>query len=357
MKILYIGMKNDYGDPKRGLSFERLNFFDSLVSMENGRHEVIEFAFDERLNAVGKDAMNQELVEVVNGTKPDLCFFFLFTDEIYPETIKKVGETGVVTYNWFADDHWRFSNFSKYYAPLFHWVSTTDSLAPKKYSRIDFSNVIKTQWACNPHLYKPSKNEGDLSYKHESSFVGQPHSNRRTLVKALKDSGISVDCYGNGWKNGRISHEEMVEIFYTSKVNLNFSKSSAHLKNIAKIFLHKKGGKISVAHPRRWKENLDSFLGQQREQIKGRNFEIPGSQGFLITGRADNIEEYFVDGREVVIYENASDLVEKLMYYVSHDKEREEIKKAGYMRTITEHTYEKRFQEIFTTMKLPGYTV
>ena len=352
MKILYIAMKYDYGDPKRGFSFEHYNFYDSLVEMNSRANQVIYFPFDEVMSKVGRDKMNDQLLETTRREKPDLCFFILFEEEIKKDTIAKVSEIAP-TFNWFCDDHWRFEIFSKYYAPYFSWVATTDSQAVKKYHKIGYKNVIKTQWACNHFLYKPI----DLAtvYKvYDASFVGQPHGDRKKVIEKIKRAGIEVKCWGEGWPSGRISQDKMLEIFSQSKINLNLTKSSGVInwKTPLKIFLHKKGGKIKLAAPKRWLSNLRSILGQRREQIKGRNFEIPGCGGFLLTGYADNLEDYYEIGKEIVIYKDTNDLINKIKYYLEHDEERETIAQAGYRRTLRDHTYEKRFNEIFKIIGL-----
>ncbi len=352
MKIFYVALKYDYGDAKRGYGFEHYNFYDSLVKMDSGRHKILYFPFDEVISEAGRDGMNKKLLDVVYKERPDLCFFLLFTDEIKQETIKEITEkSGAITFNWFADDHWRFDNFSKHWAPLFHWVSTTDSKAPEKYYRIGYKNVIKTQWACNHFLYKPTtNNQQPITYQYDVSFVGQPHSNRRGIAEKLAENGINIECWGKGWSNGRISQKKMIEIFSASKINLNLSKSSNYLniKSIARIFLSKRSdGKIIFNNPKSWLDNFKSLLGHQREQIKGRNFEIPGCRGFLLTGSADNLTDYYKDGKEIVIFKDNKDMIEKIKYYSAYENEREKIANAGYERTLKDHTYEKRFNEIF----------
>lgn len=354
MKILYVALKFDYGVPKRGFSFEHYNFYDSLVKMEGGQHEVVYFAFDEIMGAVGQKEMNSKLLEKAKEVKPDLCFFFLFTDEIYPETIKKITDSGILTYNWFADDHWRFPIFSRFYAPNFSWVSTTDSQAVEKYKKVGYQNVIHTQWACNHFMYSPKPLEsGNKKYAHEVSFVGQPHSDRRRLVEELNQANIKVDCFGGGWPNGRVSQEEMIEIFSQSKINLNPTKSSGgvDVNSLAKILISKKQGNYKVNSPWEWPNYFRSFLGRRREQIKGRTFEIPGCGGFLISGLADNIFDYYIPDKEMVFYKKQEDLVDKVKYYLKHESERISIAQAGYERTVREHTYEVRFKEIFKIVK------
>ena len=352
MKILYIAMKYEYGKQELGYSFEHYNFYDSLVKMENGKHQIVYFSFDEILEKNGKGEMNKQLLETVWREKPDLCFFFLFEDEIKKEMIKEITKkSGSITFNWFADDHFRFYNFSKYYAPLFHWVSTTDSQAPEKYHKIGYKNVIKTQWACNHFLYKPY-NSTEI---YDVSFIGQPHGNRREVIEKVKKTGIDIKCWGKGWPNGRISQEEMIKIFFQSKINLNLTKSSGNInfRALVSIFLKRElDGSLKFLSPKYWFPNFQSLLARKREQIKGRNFEIPGSGGFLLTSEADNLRDYYQDGKEIVIYKNTNDMIDKIKYYLEHNEEREAIARAGYERTLREHTYEKRFNEIFKTIGL-----
>jgi len=352
MKILYVALKYDYGNPKRGFSFEHYNFYDSLVKMEQEKHQIVYFPFDEIMIQKGKMKMNKELLKTTRREKPDLCFFFLFRDEVKKETIKTITQKySTKTFNWFADDHFRFCNFSKYYAPLFNWVSTTDSEAIEKYKKIEYKNVIKTQWACNKALYKPF----DLPKTYEVSFIGQPHSERKDVVDLIKRAGISVECRGNGWEKGRISQDEMIKMFSQSKINLNLTKSSNRnsFRSIFSIFLKKElTGQIRITNPKYWFRNFQSILAKKRNQVKGRNFEIPGSGGFLLTSNADNLNDYYRDGKEIIVYKNTDEMIEKIKYYLGHNKEREAVARAGHKRTLQEHTYEKRFNDIFKIMGL-----
>ena len=347
MKILYCAMKYDYGAPARGgYSLEHYNFYESLRRYQNHRHEIFYFPFDEIMREVGQDEMNRRLLAAVRDHKPDFCFFVLFKDEITKATLAKLKQkTSTITYNWFCDDHWRFHNFSKHYAPLFHFISTTDSQAPAKYRAIGYTNVIKTQWACSPAVYKPYP----VLKTYTASFLGQPYGDRPRLIAALTKAGIPVTCYGPGWPAGRVWGEEMVKKFSASKINLNFAKSSGRdWKGLAKVFLNKTAGCYRLNPISSWLDELRSYRDRVViKQIKTRNFEVPGSGGFLLTDAADNVDEYYTDGKEIVIFKNISDLIEKARYYASHDAEREAIAKAGYERTLREHTYEKRFDDIF----------
>ncbi len=353
MKVLFCGLKYEYGKKQSGLSFEYQNFYEVLNGMQGV--ETAMFAIDERMEEVGREAMNTDLIREVEEKKPDLLFCFLFTEEIKKETISHItNKTKTKTFNWFADDHWRFPIFSKVWAPLFSKVSTTDSKAVEKYKAIGI-NVIKTQWAANTNLYRPtSYNPPATSYN--ITFVGKNYGNRAGYINYLKEQKLPAEGYGSGWKKGRVEFETMLQIFSNSKINLNFTESpymtaKDRVKILAKLVVKKELGKYKF-DAQHIIGNLQSAVGTQRRQIKGRTFEVPACGGFLLTGDADNIGEYYTDGKEIVVFKNKKDLAEKCKYYLEHEQERQAIAKAGYERTVREHTYELRFREIFKALGL-----
>lgn len=348
LKILYAGLRYDYGKPQRGYSYEYINFYQSLANMRGV--EVKEFALDVALREVGRDEVNRRLLTMVDAEQPDLCFFVLFTDEIKKSTIRAISQSGkTITANWFCDDHWRFESFSKFYAPELNWIVTTDIQSVEKYHRLGCRNVIHSQWAIN-HF---SSNQIETPLQHEVTFIGQVHSRRKAIVSNLIRQGFRIECWGRGWRNGRVSEEEMRQIFSRSKINLNFSESSVAFswKPIAKIFFKRRANDaILLNKPSEMRGGMKSLFLNRRPQIKGRIFEVPGNGGFLLTQYADRLEDFYELGKEVAVFEDQRELVEKIRYYLAHDTERETVRRAGYERTIRDHTFEKRFEVIFRTI-------
>ncbi|TMK39897.1 MAG: glycosyltransferase family 1 protein [Actinobacteria bacterium] len=86
--------------------------------------------------------------------------------------------------------------------------------------------------------------------------------------------------------------------------------------------------------------------------MKGRNFEVPGCGGFLLTERLPHLERYFELDREIGVYDGIDDLVERIGYWMSHPRERAEVAGAGYRRVLAEHTYDHRFSAIFAELGL-----
>ena len=77
-----------------------------------------------------------------------------------------------------------------------------------------------------------------------------------------------------------------------------------------------------------------------------RLFEATGVETLLVTDWKVNLHEIFELGKEVVAYRSPEECVELVQYYLEHDKEREAIARAGQERTLREHTYYHRMQEL-----------
>lgn len=159
------------------------------------------------------------------------------------------------------------------------------------------------------------------------SFVGglsQAHPDRLSMFEnlcrqvdlqiwAMVDQGLSVllrQCYkGEAWGY------DMYRILQNSKITLN---------------LH---GKWAGCYA----NNL-------------RLYEATGVGTLLITDWKVNLHEMFEPGRELVAYRTPEECVELIKYYLKHDAEREAIARAGQERTLREHTYYQRMQELMAIL-------
>ena len=326
LRILYVAMEYDYGKHQNGQSFEHTNFYSSLV---NAGHRVTHYDFFERASKIGKKRMREEFVTFSGSDDYDLVFLFLFTDEIDSTTIEKVREvSGAPVVNWFADDHWRFDDFTSHLGSSLDLCVTTDPDSLEKYERAGIDQVFLSQWACNQYLYKPVA----ISTQRRTTFVGQPHGDRRHVISRLKKFGLDTECWGAGWPNGRLTTAEMIEVFSSSAISLNLSNSS---------------------RPSRIRTTISRAMGRggsfakRPPQIKGRTFEIPGCGGFQLAASAPHLGRYFDIGKEIAVFNSIDDLIEQTQHWLKHPVERARIAVAGYERVLTEHTYDKRFAEIF----------
>lgn len=77
-----------------------------------------------------------------------------------------------------------------------------------------------------------------------------------------------------------------------------------------------------------------------------RLFEVTGVGTCLVTDMKDNLYKLFEPGKEVVVYHSAEECAELVQYYLDHEDERHAIARAGQQRTLREHNYYHRMQEM-----------
>ncbi len=150
----------------------------------------------------------------------------------------------------------------------------------------------------------------------------------------------------HGAQGGRLggSQEEMISIFSRSEINLNLSDASTNPR-IPRLV---RGGLGRV-----WPPALERLPGGILRQVKGRNFEIPATGGFQLSGHAPGLEDYFEPDEEIVIYRNFAELVEKAQRFLVDAGARQRIADAGHRRTLASHTYEHRFRNILGELGFP----
>lgn len=305
--IMYLGMQYDYGVRDRGESFEHANFYPALKEWRRTRN-FEHFDFVDLGKTYGVQRMSEALLDRVRDFKPDILFSVFFDENHDPKRdVMRQISSMTKTVGWFCDSHFRYDNFDRPWADFLNYNVTTSAAAYDRYVREGLGNkVIKSQWFAAP----PYKNLGipqDISV----TFVGQPHGDRRQVIDQIKNAGVDIQTYGTGWAQ-RLTFDGMIQIFNRSKINLN----------------------------------LNNACDVRFKQIKGRNFEVPACGGFLLTGHAENLQDYYEIGKEIVTFTTTEDMIEKIKYYLSHDAEREAIAKAGYERTIRDHTFASRMDDI-----------
>jgi spore maturation protein CgeB len=77
-----------------------------------------------------------------------------------------------------------------------------------------------------------------------------------------------------------------------------------------------------------------------------RLFDLPGNGVMQLSDGDEYLEAFFRDGEEIVGYKNADDLVDKLRYYLDHDRERQAIALNGYRRVMRDHRFRHRMHEV-----------
>lgn len=95
------------------------------------------------------------------------------------------------------------------------------------------------------------------------------------------------------------------------------------------------------------KINLNITLRSIHSGIPLRAMDIMGAGGFLLTNFQADFLDYFIPNEDFVYYESEEDLVDKVNYYLSHEKERIEIAHNGHEKAKKNHSFERFFEDIF----------
>jgi spore maturation protein CgeB len=318
MKILCAFGQHNYGNPARGLSYEYANF---LPALKHLGHEVVHFESWNRHRYPDFASLNETFLQIVEVERPDVVFCVLMHYELWRETIEEIKRRcDSVLIHWGTDDTWKYEPFARFVAPWFDVYATTSADVLIKARSDCLSNFFLTQWAANSACLTEPLAASQCRYP--VSFVGSAYGNRSRWIAELMKRGIEVNCFGYGWANGPVRSEEIPRIIRNSVISLNFGDSGLVLKG--------------------WRV-------QRSRQIKARVFEVPGAGGCLLTETAPHLSEYFVPGKEIVVFDGVDDLADKIKFLLSHTDQRDAVAQAGYERSRLEHTYEQRFRSLLDT--------
>ena len=154
----------------------------------------------------------------------------------------------------------------------------------------------------------------DIGY----SFLGQIsayRNNRKEFIDFLKghDGRGYLSTYD---RNKQMSHEEMGQILGRSKIGINFA--------------------FSV----------------DRNQLKGRVFEILFSGAMLLESENEQTASLFENGKDYVSFTTKEDMTEKVKYYLANDQERNRIAESGRNTAIEKYNGTIFWQTIFKRLDL-----
>lgn len=349
-------------------------------------HDVIEFAYDfgETFRNLdpsvpaqktfidnNRPVITAELLQQIraaHAAKPiDLFFSYFYDACVIPDAIDEIRALGIKTMNWYCNGSYQL-HLVREISPHYDCC-----LVPEKFRINDYvamgAQPIYCQEAANPDIYKPYP----VPQEYDVTFVGQAYGDRPAYIRYLCERGIDVRVWGSGWRdftkesiNARqgawkrlknyfrsrhlsgypvfapsgkvplsipdaivgdvLSDEQLVKMYSRSKINLGFSTCGDTYKNAERIL-----------------------------QVRLRDFEVPMSGGFYIVEYMEELEEFFEIDKEIVCYRSAEELADKITYYLCHESEREAIRKAGYERCRRDHSWHRRFIEVFKAAELePG---
>ena len=334
MKIFVAIMKYDYGVIERGFSFEYYNVFLPLCEVY-GNENVILFDYFSEVKQNGKSRMNNRLKEIISSEKPEVSVFCIIWEDQFDEEVVSSLRNITKTVIYFFDDPWR-QKFVRHWIKYFDFFSTPDYYMLKQYELEGLKNVIYSPFGFNSSIYKKI----DVEKKYDVSFVGGYSPLRKWIIRHIEKEGIEVNIFGRDWgKRGKwITQEEMVEVFNSSKINLNLSNAVYTDPKFLLWSMHSY-------------QNLRDLvlLRKTREQVKGRHYEINGCGGFQLSYFIPGLNMVYEIDKEIAVYESIERIPQLVKFFLEADELRNSIAESGYKRSMQEHSaqsYMKRLVEI-----------
>ena len=177
-----------------------------------------------------RDQMNAEMLETfyrANEVHPvDIVIGYLSGYTVSPQILQKMSEAGAVIANFCWDDKLSFPGKKaggRFTSPAaianqvdLNLTNTPDSII--KYAVHGGLAMFWPEAAC-PQVHRPY----GIDFEFDISFVGSCYGWRPDFIKKLAKYGTKVECFGNGWSNGPLSNEKMIELYSRSKINLGFA--------------------------------------------------------------------------------------------------------------------------------------
>jgi len=268
-----------------------------------------------------RDNLNADMLNAFKKAQAeqpvDVMIGYLSDFNTKKETLLEIGRNGVIIFNFCWDDKLYFNGSYIKGQPrsLKSIVSAVDlnlTNSPDSCIKYFVEGGLAMFWpeAAHPDIHKPY----DFPFEYDVSFVGGKYGWRPKFIATLQKMGINVTCFGNGWENGPLSNEEVIKLYSRSRVNLGFA---------------------GVGHSRKLM------------CLKGRDFEVPMSGGLYLTQDNPELSLVYEIGKEIVTYRDEKDCAEKIRYFLNHPEEAAKIKEAGRKRALKDHTWEKRFTDVF----------
>lgn len=355
--------------------WQRSNQIDEL--QRNG-HEIITF---NPYDYESMDEANEKVFDKLDSAG-NIDMFLACDDQtvIYPETVKRISEKGIPSclICW---DNLELPYKQKKIAPLFDLVWLTSWETQYLFEKWGCKKIIFQPYAANPYRYEAYQG---LEQIDAVGFIGSPYGSRANSLNELLNNGIDCSLYSDSYfkkgYNTSVAGKKEIDVvdiaikasrylrfpigrkvLYSTVLN-KFKKSSglnadskfAHLhKSVSEEDMCKLYSQFALSL------NISSLrdtyiLKKPIPKIHLRAFEIPMSGGLQFTSFNKEIASYFEEDKEIILYHSKEEMIDKAKFYLNpeHEDEVVAMKIAARKRAERDHTWTKRFNEVFKALNL-----
>jgi hypothetical protein len=271
---------------------------------------------------------NDSLVRKAKALQPHLLFVFKGF-MVTPEALRAARDQGAVAINVWPDVSFTVHGPNVPRAlPLYDWVFTTKTFGLRDMERaLGIRSASFLPHAFDPECHRPmALDDRDRArFACDACFIGTWSPKKQELLASVRARlpAVRLKVWGDQW-------ERAVDALGSSLAQQPvFGAEYAKAISASRINL----GILSEV-----REGASSG-----DLITSRTFHIPGTGGFMLHERTDEVRHYFDEGRECAMFGDADELVAKIAYYLAHEDERRRVSEAGHRRCLASgYSYDDR---------------
>ncbi|WP_159881069.1 CgeB family protein [Paenibacillus puerhi] len=256
------------------------------------------------------------------------------------EQVDRIRSMGIRTVIWFADDPY-FTNDTADIALRYDTVITHEQSCVPFYEQAGCSNVYYLPLAADTGLFRPKR--VPLAYRSDICFIGMAFWNRVRFFDRIAPylRGRRVFIGGGLWE--RMSNYRMVQRFVRSG-----------WIPVEESVLYYSGAKLVINLHRGYDHDTDNKNARRIPalSINPRTYEISACGTLQLTDLREDLPRYYTPGQELDIFGSPEELIAKINHYLTHDEIRRTIALNGLRRTVQEHSFVSRIDQL---LGLLGY--
>lgn len=302
----------------------------------------------------------------------DLFFCYLFPFQFSPGLFREIGALGIPTVYFFCDNISN-KNIAEEYAPYvtLNWVP--EPAAVKSFESSG-SRAIYLPMAANPDINYPTAVKETI----DISFVGVKNPYRRHMLGKVSDSGLGLKIYGLGWSSsaktrqapaGKSSFFKTLRSRFSLKTRYKkYLKLGEEYEGIIKNHVDREHPLAAADYPPDMKHSLeinkiyavssvsigfnDQFTNRSGVffHTNLRNFEAAMAGACYLAEATSDIDQLFSDEKEIMIFHNIEELIDKGRFLLKNDAFRSELRAACRKRALADHAWENRFDKLFAAL-------
>lgn len=274
--------------------------------------------------------LQKDILRRIEKFKPDVVFFPLGSG-VWESTLATLKQRGVKLAQWCGLPAKTMLSRDRAVLKYFDLIFQPANLADGLREAGAIGEIVYIPIGINPEIQRPVQPTAEEYQRYQSDicFMGglssHYHSARRQMIEYAIEQGVKIKIWGGRREHfigspilahwhGEIWGEEQVKALCSSKIGLNF--------------------------------HVDHEPGELDQGLNVRAFELPACGVFQLLQRVPGVGEFFEEDKEIVCFDSKEEMVDKIHYYLSHDKQRRCIAEAGRQRVLSDHSWANRLERM-----------